>query len=72
VQTLFLSQLNALWPSNQVVRFLHQDAPQRLKFRGSMVLIASPGQKFCVVALVQNQGQFTAIPVIPAKAPNIN
>jgi hypothetical protein len=72
VQTLYPSKLNALWPSNQFVRFLHQDAPQRVKFRGSMVLIASPGQKFCVVALVQNQGLFTAIPVIPAKAPGIN
>jgi len=72
VQTLFPTQLNALWSNNQAVRFLHQDAPQRLKFRGSMVLIASPGQKFCVVALVQNQGLFTAIPVIPAKASDIN
>jgi hypothetical protein len=72
VQTLFPSKLNALWPSNQFVRFLHQDAPERLNFKGSMVLIASPGQKFCVVALVQNQGMFTAIPVIPAKASGIN
>jgi hypothetical protein len=36
-----------------------------------MVLIEQAGQQFSVVALVQNQGLFTAIPVIPAKAPNI-
>ncbi|NWG13481.1 MAG: hypothetical protein HXY20_08115, partial [Acidobacteria bacterium] len=56
----------------QVARFVHEDAKEQLTFRGSMVLIASPGQRFCVVALVQNKGLFTAIPVIPAKAPGIN
>jgi hypothetical protein len=37
-----------------------------------MVLIAEGGAQFAVVALVQDRGLFTAIPVIPSKAPNIN
>ncbi len=64
--------LNALGPNRQAARFLHQDGSQWLKFKGSMVLIAPAGQKFCVVALVQDQGQLTAIPAIPAKPPTIN
>jgi hypothetical protein len=37
-----------------------------------MVLIGQGGNTFVVVALVLNQGLFTAIPVIPEKAPAIN
>jgi hypothetical protein len=36
-----------------------------------MVLIGQAGKKFVVVALVQNEGLYTAIPVIPSKAPNV-
>jgi hypothetical protein len=36
-----------------------------------MVLIAEGGKRFLVVALAQNKGLYTAIPVIPGKAPNI-
>ena len=64
--------LNPLGPGKKIARFLHQDLPARVRFRGSMVLISQDGKKFAVVALVQNQGLFTAIPVIPAKAPHIN
>ncbi len=64
--------LNAIGPYRQAARFLHQDGSQWLKFKGSMVLIGAPGQTFCVVALVQDQGLLTAIPAIPAKAPTIN
>ncbi len=72
LRTIFPPKLNPVWPNYQVARFLHQDAPEQLTFRGSMVLIASPGQRFSIVALVQNKGLFTTIPVIPAKAPTIN
>ncbi len=64
--------LNALGPYRHEARFLHEDGSRWLKFKGSMVLIAPPGQKFCVVALVQDQGQLTAIPVVLAKPPTIN
>ena len=72
VETLNLTQLNPLRPGRQIARFLHQDSPSRVKFKGSMVLIGQGGKKFAVVALVLNQGLFTAIPVIPGKAPSIN
>ncbi len=66
-------ELNPLGPQKQVARFLHQEGylPSRTNFKGSMVLVVSGGEKFGVVALIQNQGMFTAIPVIPAKAPQI-
>ncbi|HYK91820.1 MAG TPA: hypothetical protein VE398_23850 [Acidobacteriota bacterium] len=75
--TVTPQQLNPLTPGHQVARFLHQDLPNRTTFRGSMVLIEQSGANFNVVALIQAQGisntiLFTAIPVIPGRAPNIN
>ena len=66
-------ELNPLGPQEQVARFLHQEGylPSRINFKGSMVLAVSGGEKFGVVALIQNQGIFTAIPVIPTKAPQV-
>jgi hypothetical protein len=65
-----------LSPGAHSSRFLFQDPKAAQKFRGSAVLIAEGGASFAVVALVQVQGAtgplYTAIPVIPAKAPNIN
>jgi len=64
-------ELNPLGPQRQVAKFLHEYLPLRASFRGSMVLVAQGGQKFVVVALAQNKGLYTAIPVIPTKAPNV-
>ena len=58
-------------PGQQVPRFFWQDGSSRT-FRGTVVLIGQDGKKFAAVALVQNQGLFTAIPVIPGRAPHIN
>ncbi len=74
--TITPAPLNPLPPGNQVARFLHQDLPNRTTFRGSMVLIEQAGANFSVVALIEAQGTtgvlFSAIPVIPGRAPNIN
>jgi len=68
--------LNPLRAGNHVARFLFQDLNDpAFKFQGSMVLISDSGGKFSVVALVQSDGAagplYTAVPVIPTKAPNI-
>jgi hypothetical protein len=70
-QTLNPAALNPLGPGRQVASFLFQDLGNS-NHKGSMVLIAEGGAQFAVVALVQDRGLFTAIPVIPSKAPNIN
>jgi len=57
--------------NKQVAKFLHELLPERLRFRGSLVLTAQGGRKFAVVALIQNQGLYSAVPVLPAKAPNV-
>lgn len=73
VTTLNPPALNPLGPQRQVARFLFQDQnPPPPNFKGSIVLITQGGQSFAVVALVQNKGLFTAIPVIPEKAGHIN
>jgi hypothetical protein len=36
-----------------------------------MVLVGQGGKTFAVVALAQNQGLVTVIPVIPSKAPQV-
>jgi hypothetical protein len=61
-----------LGPGKQIATFLWQDPAASKQFQGSVVLIEQNGKKFSVVALVENQGLDTAIPVIPAKAPSIN
>ncbi len=71
-QTILPPALNPLPPGGHVATFVWQDLnDQFLLFRGSMVLIEQSGKTFSVVALVLNNGLFTAIPVIPAKAPGI-
>jgi hypothetical protein len=62
-----------LAPGKQTATFVFElmsNFPQQ--FRGSLVLIEQTGKPFSVVALVQNSGLYTAIPVIPSKAPGIN
>jgi hypothetical protein len=63
--------LNPLPPGQHAARFLFQDNSPA-QFKGSIVMIEQTGQPFSIVALVLNQGLFTAIPVVPAKPPNIN
>ncbi len=58
-------------PAHQIATFLFQDPAASRQFQGSVVLIEQNGKKFSVVALVQDQGLYTAIPVIPSKAPSI-
>jgi hypothetical protein len=62
----------ALGPGQQRAQFLFQDPAASQKFKGSVVLMGQNGKKFSVVALVQDQGLYTAIPVIAAKAPHVN
>jgi hypothetical protein len=56
----------------QTARFLWQDDAAYLTFRGSIVFIGQNGAGFAIVALVQNGSLYTAIPVVPAKASQIN
>jgi hypothetical protein len=69
--TIAPQELNPLGPQHQTARYLDQYDSAKRNFRGSMVLIAEGGKRFLVVALAQNKGLYTAIPVIPGKAPNI-
>lgn len=59
-------------PGGQTASFLWQNDSSFLKFRGTLVLMAQGSTNFSVVALVQNGSLYTAIPVIPSKAPNAN
>jgi hypothetical protein len=60
----------AINPGCHISRFLWQDLNDAsFRFKGSMILTEQSGKAFSVVALVLNQGLYTAIPVIPAKAP---
>jgi len=61
----------SLAAGNQTASFIYQDPNASPKFRGSVVFIGEDGAVFSAVALVMNKGLFTAIPVIPSKAPNI-
>ncbi len=61
--------MNPLRPGCHIARFLWDINDPALQFRGSMILTEQSGKSFSVVALVLNQGLYTAIPVIPTKAP---
>ena len=70
----FLSDVDrviTLGPRQQVSRFLHEDLPARVNFKGSVVLRGQALGAFVVVALVENHGQFTVVPVIRGKSPEI-
>jgi thermitase len=70
LQTIDPQLLNPLKPGWHVARFLWEDMNDpNLQLKGSMVLTERSGKSFSVVALVLNQGLYTAIPVIPEKAP---
>jgi hypothetical protein len=71
--TIRPAAFNPLPPSGQAGGFLYQDlnAPN-FTFDGSIVVIADGTGQFSMVALVQNQGLLTAIPVIPGKTSGIN
>jgi beta-glucanase (GH16 family) len=60
-------EINPLGAGKQVARFLNEYNPAWTSFRGSMQVTAQAGEKFAVVALVQDQGQYTAIPIIGQK-----
>ena len=55
-----------LGPGQQIARYLWQDLPARANFKGSLVLQGQAGASFIAVALLQKQGLFTVIPLIPA------
>jgi hypothetical protein len=59
-----------LGPGGQTATFIWQDpnVGANFKFKGSAVLTEQSGKKFSVVALVQNQGLFTAIPVLSSSS----
>jgi hypothetical protein len=68
LNTISPAQLNPLPSQNQFALFLDQILPSTADLRGSVQLIATGG-RFIVTALIQNQSQLTAIPVIPGKSP---
>jgi hypothetical protein len=61
-----------LTPGQQVAQFFFQDPLASKTFKGTAVLIGQDGKKFSVVALIQNKGLYTAIPVAAGKASHIN
>jgi beta-glucanase (GH16 family) len=67
VDRIVKDELNPLAAGRQVARFLNEYNPAWTKFRGSMQVTAQAGEKFAVVALVQNQGQYTAVPIAGQK-----
>jgi len=71
VDNITPAELNPLVGRGQTARFLHELIPARAHFSGSMILLPQGGKRIVVVALVQDRGQITVIPVIPAKPPGI-
>ncbi len=66
LKTLDPPLLNPLKPGCHVARFLWEDMNDpAFQFKGSMILTERSGKSFAVVALVLNQGLYTAIPVVP-------
>jgi hypothetical protein len=60
-----------LKPGEQLSRFFAEYAGAGQVFKGTAVLMGQ-GKKFSVVALLQDQNDFAAIPVVAGKAPGIN
>jgi hypothetical protein len=69
LETLRPPELNPLRPGGQVSRFVHEYRKAWGTFRGSLVVWTPDGGEFAVVALVEDQGRYTAIPAIPTAPP---
>ena len=67
VDSIAPPELYPLGPRKQIAKFLHEYLSTRLNFRGSMVVLTLNSSRMTIVALVQNKGLLTAIPVIPGK-----
>jgi sugar lactone lactonase YvrE len=59
-----------LGPGQQIARYVWQDLALT-KFRGSLVLRGQNGRTFFAIALLEKQGMYTVIPLIPGKAPGV-
>ena len=59
-----------LGPGHQIARYVWQDLARR-DFKGSLVLRGQNGATFVAVALADEQGFLTVVPVISGKAPNL-
>jgi len=59
-----------LGPGEQMARYLWQDQVPA-QFKGSLVLRGQNGQTFIAVGLIEKQGLFAVIPLIPGKAPGV-
>ncbi len=59
-----------LGPGEQTARYVWQDLAVP-RFKGSLVLRAQSGLTFFAVALVEKQGVYALIPLIPGKAPGM-
>jgi hypothetical protein len=56
-----------LGPGQQIARYVWQDMALT-RFKGSLVLRGQNGQAFFATALLEKQGTYTLIPLIPGKA----
>jgi sugar lactone lactonase YvrE len=59
-----------LGPKQQIARYVWQDLA-RTNFIGSLVIRGKGSATFVAVALIDNQGLLTAIPIIPGNAPGV-
>ncbi len=59
-----------LGPRQQIARYLWQDFA-RENFKGSVVLQSQTGASFIAVALAENQGLYSVIPLLPGGFPGI-
>jgi hypothetical protein len=72
VQTIRPALLNPLPPDSHYDAFLFEDVNNpNLVFNGSLVFISDGAIPFSMVAIVLNQGLFTAVPTVTGKAPGI-
>jgi hypothetical protein len=59
-----------LGPKQQIAKYLWQDLA-RTNFKGSLVLRGRAGASFIAVAMLDNQGLLTAIPLISGKVTGV-
>ena len=62
----------ALPPRSQRAAFFFEDPKASREFRGTAVLLERTGANFLAVSLAQDHGIYSAVPVMPGKAPNLS
>ncbi len=72
LSAVYPKDLNPLNPQKQFAGYVSVSGYIQTPFKGSVVLVSQDGRQFLALGLAQNEGQYSAVPVISSKPSNVS